>query len=54
MQITLSLKKEDFLLNSIKAFKKKDLNDARQAGEAFCKVVLLDFLQNQKYDKITV
>jgi len=52
MQITLESKKEDFLLNSVKAFKKKNLNDARQSGEAFCKIVLLKELSEVEANQI--
>lgn len=41
MILTLNKKKEDFLQHSKEAFEKHDLNDARQAAEAFCKIIVL-------------
>lgn len=41
MTITVEISKKDFLESSIKAFKNKSLNDARQSAESFCKLVIL-------------
>jgi len=48
MVITLESKKDNFLEKTIKAFNKKDLNDARQSAEVFCKIILLkEFNENE-------
>lgn len=41
MAITLEISKKDFLESAIKAFKNKNLNDARQSAESFCKLIVL-------------
>ena len=48
MAITLESKKEDFLEKALKSFRKKDLNDARQSAEVFCKIILLKEFDNTK------